>query len=264
MKKKKAIEFVNVYQSYDKKSMCLYNINLDIFYNDFTVIFGESGSGKTTLIKTIIRSLPLFKGQQYLYDEEENKIPYTIHNLHKYIQIVDQNFQQIFNPFYTVYDFLYESLLIHHKLNIPKHYFNMSRLEIEQTIIKVLKLFNLSHNIMYKNIFNLSFGQQQRVMLSRVWLLKPKIIILDEATSSWDIINIFNVLLQIQNVFQTIIVISHNIRIFTQFADHIIVLKNGKIIDDMMNIKNNNTLSRIENQQYRFKNVYTKKLFELI
>lgn len=258
---KTALELINVTQKYQNKIL-LHNINLKIKYHNFTVLFGESGSGKTTLIKTIMKETKLIKGKLKLYDFNEVELAYTRNNLYKKIQIVDQNFQQYFNPFFTVYDFLLESIQIEHNLHYSEDYLNINTLEKERIIKYSLSLFNLSESLLYSNIQTLSFGQQQRLMLCRMLILKPDIIILDEATSSWDVFNILFFLKQIQRFFKTLLVISHNIRIFAQFADHIIILKKGKIYENINNIKQHNILTLIEQNKYPFKNSYSRQLFK--
>ena len=121
---KTALELINVTQKYQNKIL-LHNINLKIKYHNFTVLFGESGSGKTTLIKTIMKETKLIKGKLKLYDFNEVELAYTRNNLYKKIQIVDQNFQQYFNPFFTVYDFLLESIQIEHNLHYSEDYLNI-------------------------------------------------------------------------------------------------------------------------------------------
>lgn len=197
------------------------NINLNIKNNQSLGILGISGSGKSTLAKIIAGIYKPSFGEITINDK---KIKID-KNYRKYIQIVFQDSRASFNPDFNVYKALIEPL---------ENLTNFSKEEIKTRAYECLELLELSSDILEKKCSMLSGGQLQRLSIARAISIKPKILILDEATSSLDVLIQAKILKTLKNLQKdlTYIVITHDLRIIKLFCDELILLDNGKIIEN--------------------------------
>ena len=124
---------------------------------------------------------------------------------------------------------------------------------MKNIVLKLLSAVRLSEDKLYKNIMHLSGGEQQRVAVARALSVQPKLLILDEALSSLDMIiqaEIIKLLEELKEKYKlSYLVISHDIRIILKLCDDIIFLENG-IIKDKFSIEQG-----INNPSESFKNM---------
>ena len=214
------IEFKNAYFKYNEKAnFVLSNLNLLINEGENVALIGISGAGKTTICNLIQRFYDLTSGEILIDDENIKNIP--LNKLHKSIGVVEQNV-------YLFPGTIYENIL----------YGNIKATEEE--VIKAAKDANLLGFIeSLPNKFRtdigergirLSGGQKQRISIARMFLKKPKILILDEATSSLDFKTekIIKDSLKNLSIDRTTITIAHKISTIKE-ANKILVLKDGVI-----------------------------------
>ena len=175
-------------------------------------IVGESGSGKTTLAKVLCGILQPTDGEIILSSGVENK-----NNRTNPIQILFQNTDELINPLRKVGDILKESF------------------RQERRLKEICDLLDIPKEQFDKIGYQLSGGERQRVGLARVLSANPKILILDEPFSAQDpesqkkFLSLFQ---KIKSEYElTIICISHDIKMLKEFADEIIVLFGGKIME---------------------------------
>lgn len=196
------------------------NINLTIKDNHSLGILGISGSGKSTLAKIIAGIYEPSFGEIFLNDKKIkiNK------EYKKYIQIVFQDSRASFNPDFSVYEALIEPL---------ENLTNFNKVEIRKRAYESLELLELNSDILDKKCSMLSGGQLQRLSIARAISIKPKILILDEATSSLDVLIQAKILKTLKNLQKdlTYIVITHDLRVIKLFCDELILLDNGKIVE---------------------------------
>ena len=192
-------------------------------------IVGESGSGKTSLVMALLKlihSKGNIKFDNHSLDNQNKKI---IRSLRKKMQIVFQDPFSSLSPRMTVEEIVAEGLNIHEKsLSIDKK---------NQKIKEVLEAVGLDFKEMsnrYPHEF--SGGQRQRISIARALILKPKLMILDEPTSSLDVsiqAQILDLLNNLQQKYSlSYIFISHDMKVIKAMSDYIIVIKNGKIIEE--------------------------------
>ncbi len=184
-------------------------------------VVGESGSGKTTLARCIAgledyEGKILFKGQPIDYKNKETR---------RQVQYIFQDTYNSLNPRMKIKYIIAEPLCFHYGLN---------KKNIDSEVIKYLNIMGLKEDIMEKYPYELSGGQRQRIVIARALTMKPELIIADEPVSSLDV----SIQTQILKLFYdmnkkgiTIIFITHDLRIVRSIADEIIVLQQGKIIE---------------------------------
>ncbi len=187
-------------------------------------ITGPSGCGKTTLLN-IIGGLDNFESGEIQF--EENVIshyhPYVWDKIrNKYVGYIFQNYNLIIDK--TVYENVEIAL-------------NMSGLydknEINERINYVLKTVGM-YNYRRRNVQALSGGQQQRVAIARAIAKNPKVVLADEPTGNLDANNTFEIMSIIKKISQTclVILVSHEKELVDFYADRVIELSDGKIIND--------------------------------
>lgn len=189
----------------------LNNINLEVESGDFVFITGRVGSGKSTLLSTIYGELMPSKGDATVLDFDLAKVKAKhISALRKQIGIVFQNFELLTDR--TVYKNL-EFVL--------KSTGWKNKKEIDARINTVLSKVDLLDKV--ENFpFELSGGEQQRVVIARALLNKPKIIIADEPTGNLDqnsCMSIMSLLNEIRSEGTAIIMSTHNMTLIDVVDD---------------------------------------------
>ncbi|MBN1325789.1 ABC transporter ATP-binding protein [Candidatus Falkowbacteria bacterium] len=215
------VEFAKVSFRYpEREERVMDNVSFKVKAGETLAIFGETGSGKTTLHNLFTRLFDSEDGQILIDNTDIRKISRKF--LRAQIAVVPQD-PALFNE--TI------------KYNIK--YGNAEA--TNEQMIKAAKIANIHDFIeslpekyetkVGERGIKLSGGQVQRIAIARAALRDPKILILDEATSSLDQKTKFEVLSALQKLIEgrTAIIITHDFSAITQSADQIIVLSEGKI-----------------------------------
>ena len=231
------------------KLIAVNDVSFKIHKGEIVGLVGESGSGKSTVAKLVTRLIRPSGGSIYLNGEnkkvtESRNVPLQYR---KDVQMVFQDPFGSLNSIHTVYHHLSRPLYRH-------------RLKDEVTmlpyIIDLLEKVGLSPGEKFAEKFphEMSGGERQRVAIARALSLEPKIVVADEPTSMLDVSIRMEVLeifakMRIENNL-TVLFITHDLASARYLADRIIVLKNGKIIEE------NNSEKLIQNPRQD----YTKQL----
>ena len=204
------------------------DVSFDIFPNETLGLVGESGSGKTTLGRTLIRLIDpeegkiIFKGNDITHTSQQQ-----LRSLRKSIQIVFQDPYQSLNPAISAGSAVVEPLIVHKVLQ-----------SAEERKKKALEMFDRVH--LPRRLFDrlpatMSGGQRQRHCIARALVLNPEFLICDEAVSALDVsvqAQIINLISELKREMGfTCLFISHDISVVRYLSDRILVMKNGKIID---------------------------------
>jgi len=259
------IKFENFYYRYKgNEEYALNNINLKIEDDKFILLCGETGSGKTTLIRCMNGLIPQFyagfyKGNVELWNGK-NTVETPIADLSAEIGIVFQNPENQLI-----------AMNVEHEIAFGLENLGVPAKEIAKRIEESASLTEIEH-ILDKAPFELSGGEQQRVALASILVLKPRILILDEPTALLDpymakkIINLLN---EIKNEKSLSIIISeHRLDLILPLAQQIILMKRGHVLEQgsrekVINGKNFQTLRVNKPVIYSIFNTLKKeKLYE--
>jgi len=207
-----------------KTFAALFPLSFEIQAYKTLAIVGESGSGKSTLAKLLVGAESPTTGNIKLNGQELQTGNFK--QRCQYIRMIYQDSGTTLNPSLTIQKLLDEPL----KLNTT-----LAEAERQVLISETLRQVGLLSDHMNFYPHMLSGGQKQRISLARAIILKPQVIILDEALASLDPSlrsQMINLLLDIQQQMGlAFILISHNIGIVKHFSDDIMVLDNGKVIE---------------------------------
>ena len=221
------IEFVNVSKVYKATgTRALSNINVSIDRGEFVFVVGPSGAGKSTFIKLLMREEKPTSGEIYVNGQnlvrlKRRKVPYYRRTL----GVVFQDFRLI--PTMNVYDNVAFALRVT----------NVSAKDIRSRVPYILGLVGLSGKA--KSLpEHLSGGEQQRVALARALVNNPPLIIADEPTGNIDpdlSFEIVDLLSEINKCGTTIVMVTHEHNLVSEFDHRVITIDEGTIISDDRN-----------------------------
>jgi len=190
-------------------------------------IVGESGSGKSTLARALLRLLPsqgaiYFEGKDIAKLNKEEMRP-----LRKQIQVVLQDPFGSLSPRMTAGQIVTEGLLVHEP--------SITSRERDARAKQALEEVQLNPALRNRYPHEFSGGQRQRIAIARAIILKPKLVVLDEPTSALDrqvqkqIVDLLRDLQTVNNL--SYLFISHDLAVVRAMADHIIVMKDGRVVE---------------------------------
>jgi len=210
----------NVTFSY-RSTPSLLKVSLELKDSEVLGLIGPNGSGKTTLLKCINKILEPKQGK-IMIDEQVLKKMSRL-EVAKYIGYVPQN--SINNP-----DGLpvYEIVLMGRRPHIN---WQSSEKDSEK-VWTALKALNIEH-IALRNFFELSGGEQQRVLIARSLAQEAKVLLLDEPTSNLDIRHQLEVMdltrKLVSNQKLSAVIAIHDLNLASRFCDRIVLMRDGKI-----------------------------------
>lgn len=203
------------------------DVSFELFPGEKLAIIGESGSGKTTIVNMITRLLDSTDGKILLDGEEithykRNKMK----NIYRKMQMVFQTPTESFDPRCRLGDAVAESL---RNAGMPKK-------EAMEIVKELFKQCGLPENFMKRYPHEVSGGQCQRAAIARAIAIKPRLLILDEATSALDVTVQAEILQLLDNLQEerqmSYLFICHDIALVQQFCDRVIVMHQGKIVEE--------------------------------
>ncbi len=202
----------------------LQNVNLHLPSQSFTAVVGHTGAGKSSLLKTINGLLLPKEGAIQVGEVEIHKEPskQVLKQVRKSVGMVFQF------PEAQLFAETVEQDICFGPLN-----FGVSRQEAKQLVKDVLPLVGLTEDILQASPFALSGGQQRRVAIAGVLVMKPDVLVLDEPGAGLDPNGKEEILTLLQALHNkngtTIILVTHDMGDVARFAEDVVVMGNGTI-----------------------------------
>jgi microcin C transport system ATP-binding protein len=190
-------------------------------------VVGESGSGKTTLGLAFLR-LIRSEGAIRFSDRPINELSGSaLRPLRRAMQIVFQDPYGSLSPRLSIAEIIGEGLAVHEPGLRPA--------ERDARVIGALQEVGLDPDSRFRYPHEFSGGQRQRIAIARALVLKPRLIVLDEPTSALDMsvqAQIVDLLRELQQRHRlAYIFISHDLRVIRALADQVLVMKDGRIVE---------------------------------
>lgn len=201
--------------------LILSDLNFDINAGEFVYLIGRVGSGKSSLLKTLYAELQLIEGEGYVAGFDLRKLKRReIPMLRRRIGIVFQDYQLLTdrNVFMNLY-------------YVMKATGWKNESEIRKRIDEVLKVVSLEAKG-YKMPFELSGGEQQRLVIARALLNRPRLLLADEPTSNLDPLTAEGIIRLFQEIARqgcAVVMSTHNTALIEEYPSRTILFSKGKI-----------------------------------
>lgn len=201
--------------------LILSDLNFDINAGEFVYLIGRVGSGKSSLLKTLYAELQLIEGEGYVAGFDLRKLKRReIPMLRRRIGIVFQDYQLLTdrNVFMNLY-------------YVMKATGWKNESEIRKRIDEVLKVVSLEAKG-YKMPFELSGGEQQRLVIARALLNRPRLLLADEPTGNLDPLTAEGIIRLFQEIARqgcAVVMSTHNTALIEEYPSRTILFSKGKI-----------------------------------
>lgn len=218
------IELKHITKAFDGGIHALKDISLTINDGDIYGIIGQSGAGKSTLVRCINMLETPTSGEVLIDGKDMTKLSKSeLRAERKKIGMIFQHFN------------LLSSRTVYQNVAFPLELANVPKQEQQKRIMDILELVGLTE---YKDKYpsQLSGGQKQRVGIARAIVSNPKVLLSDEATSALDPETVKSILQLLKSINKklgiTIIMITHQMEVIKEIAEHVAVIEHGQIIEE--------------------------------
>lgn len=205
------------------------DVSLTLEAGQTYALVGESGSGKSTLAHLIMGLIPPSGGDVLLDSQSLSAMRgNTARRRFTQMQLILQDGKSALDPKFSVYNSIAEPM---------RNLLHLPRAEEKRQIELLMRQMELPLGLLPHRAYELSGGQQKRVCIARAIAVKPRLIVFDEAVSGLDVITRRNLLtllkrLQRENGY-TYLFITHDMDAALYIAEHIMVMKDGRIVDSV-------------------------------
>lgn len=206
----------------------VHDVSFDVFSAETVGLVGESGAGKSSVARAILRLLQPARGNVQFSGLDLLKSPPAVMRAQRRnLQIVFQDPLASLNPRMTVGDAVAEPLLIFEP--------QLSGAERRRKVAAMLTRVGLTADMASRYPHEFSGGQCQRIGIARATVLRPKLLVCDEAVSSLDVSiqgQIINLLLDLrQELGMSMLFISHNLAVVRHLSHRVLVMYLGKLVE---------------------------------
>lgn len=230
------LEIKNMNISYHTPTKTVYavqDVSLTVEAEDSVGIVGESGSGKSTLAMGILRLLPEniteIDGEALLNGKDIIKMSPKELNEVRWVEM-SVVFQKAMNALSPVHRIGEQMEDIYHV-----HFPQTPKAEVKEKIFELLKMVNLNERVYSSYPHELSGGMMQRVAIALSLIFKPKLLIMDEATTALDVVTQTQILNEIMDLEKNLkiarIMITHDMSVVSSTCKHVVVMYAGRIME---------------------------------
>jgi len=203
------------------------DVSMKVEKGEFVLITGPSGCGKTTLCRCFNGLIPHFYQGELKGEITVAEMDTTKHQTHAMAKSVGLVFQNPENQLFA--------LSIEKDVAFGLENLGLPREEMRERVDWALKLTGI-YDLRERSPHEVSGGQQQRVAIASVLAMQPEIIVLDEPTSFLDPLSaekIFEVIHELnKKLGMTVVLVEHRLDLTAKYADHIIIMNEGKVCFD--------------------------------
>jgi oligopeptide/dipeptide ABC transporter ATP-binding protein len=212
-----------------RKLRAVDGVDLDLKPGETLGIVGESGCGKSTLARAVMSLVPRTAGQvTFLGCHLDDANRRAIRESREDLQIVFQDPLASLDPRMTVGSSIAEPLRSFHP--------DLDGAAREVRVREMMALVGLDPDLINRYPHELSGGQNQRVGIARAMILKPKVVVCDEAVSALDVsiqAQIVRLLIQLQKQFSlAMLFISHDLAVVREISHRVMVLYLGRVVEE--------------------------------
>lgn len=259
---KELLEFKEVWFRYEQTTRdVVKGLNMKLYEGECYCLLGGNGAGKSTTLSLMCKVREPYRGKILINGVNIKHIP-DKEMFHGMLGVVPQNPQSLFVK-KTVRDELYEMIGGPAEKKSPEYDSEMKK---QDAIMGFAKLVHLDHRLNY-HPYDLSGGEQQRLALAKILLLKPKLLLMDEPTKGMDqaFKNEFaEIMAKLKSHGVTIFMISHDIEFCARYADRCGLFFDGNIVTsnpprEFFSGNNFYTTSSNRMARHRFPNAITVK-----
>ena len=215
------------YKQGRKRIPALQQVSFDLHAGETLGLVGESGCGKSTLSRTLLRLINADSGNILLEGTDITHQPESgLKTLRKSMQMIFQDPYASLNPRQTIFTILDSVLRLHDPAPATQRL---------QRIHSMLDRVGLPKQALHRYAHEFSGGQRQRIGIARALIVKPRLVICDEAVSALDVsvqAQILNLLLEMkQELGLSYLFISHNLAVVRYMSDNVLVMNQGQIVE---------------------------------
>ncbi len=216
---------------------------LDIPTGKLTTLIGPSGCGKSTLLKIIMGLESPDSGTLVWKDESQDKT--TLERRRQIGYVIQEGG-------------LFPHLTARQNVTLVADYLKLPKEHMIKKTHDLCELVQLESHLLDKYPVQLSGGQRQRISLMRALMLDPQLLLLDEPLAALDPMVRADLQQDLKQIFQqlqkTVILVTHDMGEAAFFADHIVLLRKGQIVQqgsalDLVNHPTNDFVTRFINAQ---------------
>jgi len=214
-------------QGKDNEYQALVNINLEIYPEEFVVVFGPSGCGKSTLLNVLAGLETPTSGNIFISNKDVTHM-----NRQEFAEYHRKGVGMIYQAYNLI-----TSLTVIDNVSLPQLFVEEKKRERDKRALELLERFGIK--IHAKKIpTELSGGQQQRIGIARAIINDPAIILADEPVGNLDSIsakNVLDIMAELNEAEKkTVILVTHNPENL-EYGDRIIYMKDGMITREVVN-----------------------------
>lgn len=209
-------------------AQALAGVSLEVAQAETIGVIGESGCGKSTLARAALRMQPIVAGSVSWFGRDVTSAePVELRPLRRGMGVVWQDPYSSLDPRMTVEELVSEPLRVHES--------KRPALQVREHVFEMLEWVRLSASLAARFPHELSGGQCQRVSIARALVLRPQLLVCDEALSALDVsvqAQIIDLLAELKRTLQlAMLFISHDLPVARYLSDRIYVLYLGRVVE---------------------------------